>query len=685
MHHTSLFPEGRRHASKGLLAACLSALLFLSPATAAEGEGKITLNLKEANIRTLIETISEATGKNFVIDPRVKAKVTVVSSEPMNQNELYQVFLSILQVHGYSAVPVGDVIKIVPDVNAKQGPVEVIDEDSTLSGDQLVTRVVRVENVPAAQLVPILRPLIPQQGHLAAYTASNALVISDRAGNIERLLRIIRRIDVPYNQEIEFIPLKHASASDVVRTIESLNKADTKAKTTGIPGQPLLAADDRTNSILLGGDRSARLRIRGLIAHLDSPLEGGGNTQVVFLKHANAEELAPILLGVGKQQIKAEQGGTTTRTAARTRTTTTSRSSTTSDRDDIDVQADPTNNALIITASPAQFMRLKRVIDLLDVQREQVLVESIIAEVNTDQKRELGFEFAVLPTDGAGPAGLSNLGGTSSLVNLFQNPFGVGAGLLLGGANLSGGTKWAFLLRALDGDAATNILSTPTLVTMDNEEAQIVVGRNVPFITGSFTQAGTAGATNPFQTIEREDVGITLNITPHINEGDTIRLEIEQEASNISTTSLVDQQASDIITDKRSIKTNVVVEDDSILVLGGLMEDQFRDTQQKVPGVSEIPLVGRLFRFDSTQKEKKNLMIFIHPVIMRNEVVEAHLTRRKYGVMRAEQIEVDMDDRGLFRGGVKNLPDIDELIIRSPERDQSETTGMDPDEFLNLN
>ena len=545
-----------------------------------------------------------------------------------------------------------------------------------------------MENVPAAQLVPILRPLIPQQGHLAAYTASNALVISDRAGNIERLLQIIRRIDVPYNQEIEFIPLKHASASDVVRTIESLNKADTKAKTMGIPGQPLLAADDRTNSILLGGDRSARLRIRGLIAHLDSPLEGGGNTQVVFLKHANAEELAPILLGVGKQQIKAEQGGTTPRTTTRTRTrtTTASRSSTTtSGRDDIDVQADPTNNALIITASPAQFMRLKRVIDVLDVQREQVLVESVIAEVNTDQKRELGFEFAVLPTDGAGPAGLSNLGGTSSLVNLFQNPFGVGAGLLLGGANLSGGTKWAFLLRALDGDSATNILSTPTLVTMDNEEAQIVVGRNVPFVTGSFTQVGTAGATNPFQTIEREDVGITLNITPHINEGDTIRLEIEQEASNISSTSLVDQTASDIITDKRSIKTNVVVEDDSILVLGGLMEDQFRDTQQKVPGLSEFPLVGRLFRFDSTEKEKKNLMIFIHPVIMRNEVVEAHLTRRKYGVMRAEQIEVDMDDRGLFRGGVKNLPDIDELITRSPERDQSETTGMDPDNFLNLN
>ncbi|MEA3412634.1 MAG: type II secretion system secretin GspD [Pseudomonadota bacterium] len=677
MHQSRQLPVPLQR-TKCLLAVLLPALLLLAAPAWAEGGGKLTLNLKDANIRTLIETVSEATGKNFVIDPRVKAKVTVVSAEPMNQSELYQVFLSILQVHGYSAVAVGDVIKIVPDVNAKQGPVDVVGEDSTLSGDQLVTRVVRVENVPAAQLVPILRPLIPQQGHLAAYTASNALVISDRAGNIDRLLQIIKRIDVPYNQEIEFIPLKHASASDVVQIIGNLNKKDAKGR--GTPGQPLLTADDRTNSILLGGDRSARLRIRGLIAHLDSPLEGGGNTQVVFLKHATAEDLAPILLGVGKQQLKAEKSSAPTASTSKTRSTSRSTSGT---RDDIDVQADPTNNALIITASPAQFMRLKRVIDQLDVRRAQVLVESIIAEVNTDQKRELGFEFAVLPTDGAGPAGLSNLGGTSSLVNLFQNPFGVGAGLLLGGANLSGGTKWAFLLRALDGDAATNILSTPTLVTMDNEEAQIVVGRNVPFITGSFTQAGTAGATNPFQTIEREDVGITLNITPHINEGDTVRLEIEQEASNISTTSLA-EPASDIITDKRSIKTNVVVENDAILVLGGLMEDQFRDTQQKVPGLSEIPLFGRLFRFDSTEKEKKNLMIFIHPVIMRNEDIQTHLTRRKYGVMRAEQIEVDMDDRGLFPDGVKNLPDIDELITRSPERDQTEVTGRDPDEFLNL-
>ncbi len=649
-------------------------------------QGEVTLNLKDASIRTLIETVSEATGRNFVIDPRVKGKVTVVSARPMSAEDLYQVFLSILQVHGYSAVEVGDIVKIVPDVAAKQGPIPVVPEPGVEppTGDQMVTRVVPIENVPAAQLVPILRPLIPQQGHLAAYAASNALVISDRADNIDRILDIIKRIDVPDGQEIELIPLRHASAKDVVQIITAVNQK--KAKGQQYP-EMVITADQRTNSILLAGDKSARLRVRALIAQLDTPLEGGGFTQVVFLKHADAEELAPILLGVGRQQIKAEQRKAAPTQGAKVAPRVAPRTGLSGTRTtpEFDIQADPANNALIITASPAQFARIKRVIDELDVRREQVLVESIIAEVNTDLSRELGFEFAAIPTEGAGPVAISNIGGGKStgapLLDLLTGGTNFGSGLLLGGADLSAAVKWAALLRALDGDAGSNILSTPTLVTMDNEEAKIVVGRNVPFVTGTFT-TNASGATNPFQTIERQDVGITLNITPHINEGDTLRLDIEQEASNISPTA-ASVLASDIITDKRLIKTSVLVENDGILVLGGLIQDDYRDKVQKVPVLSEIPFLGRLFRFDSTTKTKQNLMVFIHPVILRDEEGSDYVTRQKYTTMRTQQIEAGMEERGLIRGAVSNLPDLQELVTPGPSA-RRKAPVQDPDDFLTV-
>jgi general secretion pathway protein D len=672
-----------RTAHRRVLGWCRLALLALTLGhSAAQAQaGGITLNLKDADIRTLIETVSEATGRNFVIDPRVKAKVTVVSSRPMSKADLYQVFLSILQVHGYSAVQVGDVTKIVPDVNAKQGPVPVAEPAHPGTGDELVTRVIKVENVPAAQLVPILRPLIPQQGHLAAYAASNTLVVSDRAANVGRIIKIIQRIDVPDSQEIEVIPLEHASATELVRIITALNQKD--AKRAKVPGQPILAADERTNSVLLGGDRTARLRIRGLIAHLDTPLEGGGNTQVVFLKFADAEELAPVLLGVAQQQAQVARKPA----AAQAGTPSTRRRA----GQEIDIQADARNNALIITASPAQFNRLRTVIQQLDIRRAQVLVESIIAEVNIDLSKDLGVEFAVIPTQegGASPAAVSNAGaGTGGLVDIANSiigggaPFSLGAGLFVGAADLSGSTRWAILVRALAGDAATNILSTPTLVTMDNEEAQIVVGQNVPFITGSFTQTGT-DATNPFQTIERQDVGLTLNITPQINEGNTIKLVIEQETSSLSATAAT-LAASDLITNTRTIKTTVLVENDQILVLGGLIQDEFQDTVQKTPVLGDIPILGRLFRFDSTKKTKKNLMVFIHPVILHDEATANAYTNRKYGYIRAQQLEAGMHKRGLIKEGVTRLPDLDDLITTIPETKKRRRSPHDPDEFLDI-
>ena len=659
---------------------CVAGLLlfiWLTPLIAQPG---VTLSLKEADIRTLIETVSEATGMNFVVDPRVKAKVTVVSSRPMNEAELYQVFLSILQVHGYSAVPVGEIVKIVPDVTAKQGPVSVTGSDRPGVGDQLVTRVLTVEHVPAAQMVPILRPLVPQQGHLAAYAASNVLVISDRAANIKRIEKIIRRIDRPDTQEIEVIPLEHASASEVVRIINALGQQNVKGAQA--PGKPILAADERTNSVLLGGDKSARLRIRGLIVHLDTPMAEGGNTQVIFLKYAQAEDIVPILQGVTQQQQQQRKGAQAAPKAGRV-------SSSSSRREDVDIQADERNNAVIITGPPSRINALRSIIRQLDIRRAQVLVESIIAAVDIDLSRELGVEFAYLPNDASsGPVALSNVGAGTGLLDLLLDPTGAAvnltSGLFLGAADLSGSQRFAFLLRALDADAATNILSTPTLVTMDNEEAEIVVAEEVPILTGSFTRTGT-DSTDPFQTIEREDVGITLTITPQINEGDTIKMEISQEANQLGTA--VEQAAAgvtDVIVNKRQIKTTVMVENDQILVLGGLINDEYRDTVSKVPLLGDIPILGRLFRFDATRSEKENLMIFIHPVILRDEATATAYTGEKYSYLRARQLDAEIDKRGLIQQRTTQLPDLDDIIVKVPEYKRAPSSNIDLDAFIDI-
>ena len=522
-------------------------------------------------------------------------------------------------------------------------------------GDQLVTRVIEVNNVAAAQLVPILRPLVPQQGHLAAYPGSNMLVISDRGANIARLEKIIRKIDQPDAQEIEVITLQHASASEVVQILNSLKTAGGQAAQT--PGAPTMAADDRTNSILLSGDSASKVRIRGLIAHLDTPIEGTGNTKVVYLHYALAEEIAPILQGVSDFEA-SENGGTPS----------------SSGNTDINIQADATNNALIITAPPARFDSLRRVISQLDVRRAQVLVEAVIAEVSNDLTKELGAEGFLLPggDDPSGPAAASiNTGNILSLLTdgVTSGAALAGQGLSLGGADLNGGTQWGFLIRALEGDASTNILSTPTLVTLDNEEAEIVVAQNVPFVTGQFTNtgSGTDSAVNPFQTIERQDVGLTLRITPQINEGNSVRLQIEQESSSISTSSV----ASDLITNERRISTSVMVDDNEILVLGGLTQDDYRDTVTKTPLLGDIPLLGNLFRSTSTTKTKQNLMVFIHPVILRDASSSNLATESKYDYLRARQLESKIEDRGLIKDNFARFPDLNDLVTQLPKQVQN--------------
>jgi general secretion pathway protein D len=592
----------------------------------------VTLNLKDADISALISTVAEVTGRNFIIDPRVKGKVTVVSSRPMDSEEVYQVFLSILKVHGFAAVPSGAVIKIVPDVNAKQDGIPTVGDADQVRGDEMVTRVVQVDNIAAAQLVPILRPLVPQQGHLAAYPTTNVLIISDRARNVERLVSIIRRIDQVSDSEIEIIPLQHAAANEVVRVLTSLQRASpAKGKTPALAGGPVLVADERTNSVLLGGDRTLRLRLRALISHLDTPLETGGNTDVIYLKYAEATELVNVLKGVG--EVEEQEGG---------------KGKTAAPRSQFDIQADEATNSLVITAPPDIMRTMKRVISQLDIRRAQVLVDAVIAEVSLDTSRELGVQWIISGlNEGTGPVGLINFTNTGTTITDVANAVisakdgtqlpaqKSNATLGFGRVDSDSNTNFVGLVQALSADANTNILSTPTLITLDNEEAEIIIGENVPFITGSFTSTGASdGATNPFQTIQREDVGLTLKIKPQINEGDALKLNIEQDISSIADSVV---GASDIITNKRAIKTTVMADSGSVVVLGGLIEDQVGESHQKIPLLGDIPLLGYLFRSTGTSINKTNLMVFIHPVILRDQATTEHYTNNKYNYLRALQ------------------------------------------------
>jgi len=643
----------------------IAALLFSTQVLADE----ITLNLKDADIRALISTVSKFTGKNFIIDPRVKAKITVISSETLTPDEVYEVFLSVLQVHGYAAVPSGSVIKIVPEVNAKQGPLPM---KSTIPGnpnDELITKVIGLDHVPAAQLVPILRPLVPQQGHLAAYNPTNTLIITDYAGNIQRLMRIIAGVDKAESDELEVIPLQHASAPELVRIVNSLYPQAAKDQANKIN----LAADERTNSILMSGERAVRLKIRTTIIQLDTPLDdGGGNTHVIYLRYAKAENMMEILTGLQEKQVRATTTGARGKTA--TKTVSRQMAGTSFIGENTIIQADAETNALIITADPNTLLSLKSVIRQLDIRRAQVHIEAIIAEISTNRDKEVGVGAVVDGTNSSEttfPVGISNLVGLGDIIaaaagsedaalNVLSN---LGSGLTLGvGAETSSGVRYGLILKALQTDSAANILSTPSIVTLDNEEAEIIVAQNLPFITGQFTGAGTVNPQNPFQTIERQDVGLTLRVTPQINEGDTIKLDIEQEVSDVVTIT----ENSGPVTRKRSIKTSVLVDDGGILVLGGLIEEIVDDTQSKVPLLGDIPVLGWLFTSRASTKRKQNLMVFLKPEILRDFNDSAIVTNEKYNYLRAEQIRDEDEDFGLLEGAPVLPPLNPETLEQAP-------------------
>jgi len=623
--------------------------------------GTQVLNLKEADITSFIGLVSEATGKNFIVDPRVTGKVTVISQTPLGQNELYDVFLSVLRVNGFAAVPAGKVIKIVPEAAALQ--------DGAISSggnDVLVTRVIDLKHIAPADMVQVLRPLAPQSAQLLAHPGSSSLIIIDRAGNVARLESIVRRLDQSSESEIEVMALNHASAAEVVRTLTLLQPANEAAGNK-------IAADERTNSVLIAGDRSRRLRLKALVTNLDTPLNGGDSTQVIYLSYANAEQLVPILeasLGslLGQEGVVRE-GATTTSF----------------------IRAHKDTNALIITAPPSAIRELRNVIRQLDIRRAQVLIETIIAEVNDQTARELGIQWQATSSDFSdegfiGGTNFPGSTGTGGIFGVSQDPRILGAsgglniGYILGSAALPGSDteflQIGALAKALTGDNRTNVLSTPSTITLDNQEASLSVGQEVPFLTGQYSNSSTTGGggvgsnngvVNPFQTIDRKEVGLKLKVTPHVNDGDAVVMEIDLEVSSLAPNT---QGAVDLITNSRKLTTRVLVPDGALLVLGGLTSEEVRESVQKVPGLGDIPLLGNLFKNRSTVKERRNLMVFLRPTIARDGITEAAISSEKYNFIRAEQLRAREETDGLIRkDDIPLLPKYEDFLEQGiPDR-----------------
>jgi general secretion pathway protein D len=598
-----------------------------------------SLNLKNADIHSLIETVALATGKNFIVDPRVQGKVTVISSSAVSADEIYQVFLSVLDVHGFIAAPSGSSIKIVPKINARVSGAVTEVSNIQSAGDAIVTQVMAVKHVPAVQIVPVIRPLLPQEAHLAAYLPTNMLILSDTARNAKRVWDMVRRIDQPLDQSLEIVQLKHASAQEVVSIINSLGLNPNVATGEAIAKTQIVIADQRTNSIILNAGAALLPRLRALIAHLDAPVaQMTGHTKVVYLHYSKAEALAPILTDMAGARPVSEEENASDQAPIQ-----------------VSVQAEPSINALVITAPDETMVSMLAVIKQLDVRRAQVLVEAIIAEISSSTAAELGVQWAL---SNGGLAGGTNFGASgSSLVQLKANPLSLGSGLSLGVGTFGSGAGIGALLRALASDASTNIISTPSLLTMDNQEAEIVVGQNVPFVTGQYSNTG-GGSTpsSPFQTIKRQDVGLRLKILPQINQGDAISLDILQEISSIAPSTV---SAADIVTNKRSIQTKVIANDGDLIILGGLIDDNLQEVSEKVPLLGDLPILGAAFRYKKTHLVKRNLMVFIRPTVVRDTAILEAASHGKYQLLRTQQLLRSDKDVMLMPGAKR--PVLEEL------------------------
>ena len=650
--------------SSRLRIACVAVILsWVSLATAQE----YTVNLKDTDIQEFIKFVADVTGTTMVVDPNVKGKVRVISSKPVTQAELYDLFLSILDVQGYTAVRSGQVIRIIPSKDARSSPVPLMEDQDAGDNDEYVTQVIRLDNISAAKLIPVLRPLVPQQAHMAAYAPSNAIILSDIRSNIGRIVDIIERMDRSAVQTTEILRLKYGVAEDVVSMLNTLEKSR-QGEGAEADKEAILVADKRTNSVVVTADELTVERIRKLVSYLDTPLEQSGNVRVIYLEYADSLEVAEVLTRVMQNIARLEEGGATKR----------------SGNNESTIEADAGTNSLIITADTDEMAALESVIARLDIRRAQVLIEAIIVEMEMTEGQELGLQWlfsndggiygsnistssaqqarnraladAILPDDGSETIPTRGVAGA-----LSQIP-----GTTLGWGVVDEDLTMTVILNALETQGNANILSTPSLLTLDNEEAFITVGQQVPFVTGSYTNTGVGnGAQNPFQTIERQSVGVTLKVTPQINEGDSVVLDIVQEVSSISAQILA---ASDVITNERKIETKVLANDSDIVVLGGLVKDDVQDSTQGVPILSGIPLLGRLFRNDVVTVTKSNLLVFIRPTIIRDDEDLKGATAEKYRFIREQQIE--RRERGLIfldDGNLPVLPTWEEQIQQLPE------------------
>ncbi|MGZ5035550.1 MAG: type II secretion system secretin GspD [Usitatibacter sp.] len=623
---------------------------------AANGDEKITVNFVNADIQSVIKTIGQWTGRNFILDPRVTGTVNIVSDRPVSKDMLYQILLSTLRVQGYAAVEDGGFVKIVPEAEAKTSAGPVGEQAARTPGDRIVTQVFILQNESAVQLVPVLRPLVTANNFIAAYPNNNAIVITDYAENVRRIQRIIQAIDIPSSGEVQVFRLQNASAIDISQILQRLIPETVPSPTApGLPPKAAIAVDPRTNSLLVRAESGALMaRIKTLAASLDTPGAGSGNIYVVFLRNADATRIAETLRGLlsGSESSRTTTTSTTPsgNMAQQTTASVTTGGGAAATAPSSIIQAYPPTNSIIITASEPVYRSLRTVIDTLDQRRLQVYIEALIVEVSTGRAAEFGVQWNGARNIGNGQ---SAFGGTnfstttgSNILGIAQNPTTIGTGLNLGiinGTITVPGTNiqianLQLLARALEGDSSSNVLSTPNVLTLDNEEAKIIVGQNVPFITGSYTTAANA-ATNPFQTIERKDIGLTLRVTPQVSEGGGVKLKIFQEVSSVTQDKSIVQSA-DIITNKRSLESTVLVDDGQIVVLGGLIQDDRSTTTDKVPLLGDIPYVGALFRYQSRNHKRTNLMIFLRPVVLKDAHGAAALTSDRYEYIRNLQGDI---------------------------------------------
>jgi len=659
-----------------------------APAKATSGEDKITVNFVNADIQSVIKTVGQHTGKNFILDPRVSGTVNIVSDQPVSKDMLYRILLSALRVQGYAAVEGDGFVKIVPEAEAKTSAVPTGEAARRAAGESIVTQVFVLQNENAVQLVPVLRPLVTANNFIAAYPNNNAIVITDYAANVRRIQRIIESIDRPAATDVEVIHLQNASAIDIAQMLQRVvPEANVPANAPGSTAKAAIAVDSRTNSLVVRADNPPLMhRIKTLALGLDTPGAGSGNIYTVFLRNADCSRIADTLRGLlaGNETTHSTivsttpAGNTSSQTTA---STSVGGGSVNAAAPNSVIQAYPPTNSIIISAPEPVYRSLRSVIDSLDQRRAQVYVEALIVEVNANKAAEFGVQWNAGRDIGNGQTlfGGTNFSTTvgSNILGIAQNPLIVGGGLNLGiikgsltipGFNDANGNpiqipNLQLLARALEGDSDANVLSTPNVLTLDNEEAKIVVGQNVPFITGSYTPVA-GSATTPFQTIERKDIGLTLKVTPQVSEAGAVKLKISTEVSSVTTDKSIVQSA-DIITNKRSLDSSVLVDDGQIVVLGGLIQDDQEGSVDKVPLLGDIPYLGGLFRYQSRTHKRTNLMIFLRPVIVKDGATAAALTGDRYEYIRNLQGGMRLPPAALLPPvQVKQLPPLEDARKR---------------------